>query len=159
GAKSGNKGQLAPSGAPTSNDTPAGTMPTQLSPGAPIPGAEGPTVIGGPGPLRPLVPPSPFRSPAPANPTTPAVDPTQPPLHFAPEPPQRVGPFEVPGLFRSDAFGRTRVAPTADGPPFGSPDTSAPATSPAASGSAGQIGDGNGIDNWWKGVSPAASSN
>src|SRR5262249_34507500 len=93
GAQSRNQGQLAPSGAPTSNDTPAGTTPTQLSPGAPIPGAEGPTVIGGPGPLRPLVPPSPFRSPAPANPTTPAVDPTQPPLHFAPETPQRVGPF------------------------------------------------------------------
>jgi len=169
GAQSGDQGQLAPSGAPTSNDTPAGTMSTQLSPGAPIPGAEGPTVIGGPGPLRPLVSPSPFRSPAPANPTTPAVDATQPPLHFAPDTLQRVGPFEVPGLFRSGASGRARVLPAADGtgtgpsiPPthsFGAPGTSAPATSPAASGGAGQIGDGNGIGNWWKGVSPAASSN
>src|SRR5262249_18443405 len=127
--------------------------------GAPIPGAEGPTVIGGPGPLRPLVAPSPFRSPAPANPTTQAVDPTQAPLHFAPETQQRVGPFDVPGLFRSDALGGARVVPAADGPSFGAPSTSAPATSPAASGSAGEIGDGNGIGNWWKGVSPAASSN
>jgi hypothetical protein len=110
--QSGDQARPAPSGAPSSNDAPAGAMSTQLSPGTPIPGAEGPTVIGGPGPLRPLVPLSPSRSSGPAHPTTPAVDPTLPPLRFAPETPQRVGPFEVPGLFRSDAFG---------GPPVASP--------------------------------------
>ena len=111
----GNQRQLAPSGAPTSNDAPAGAMSTRLSPGTPIPGAEGPSAIGGPGPLRPLMPPAPSRSSAPTNPTAPTVDPTLPPLHFAPQTPQRVGPFEAPGLFRSDVFGGPRVAPAADG--------------------------------------------
>jgi len=165
--QAGDQRQPAPSGAPKSNDAPAGAMSTQLPPGTPIGGAEGPTVIGGPGPLRPLVPPAPSRSSAPASPATPAVDPTLPPLHFAPEKPQRVGPFEVPGLFLSDAFGRARVAPAADRTPTnpsvlptpssGAPSTSAPATSPAASGSAGQISAG--IGEWWKAVAPAASSN
>ncbi len=167
GAQSSNQGQLAPGGAPASHDAPAGATSTQLAPGTPIPGADGPTVIGGPGPLRPLVPSSPTRSSAPAKPATPAVDPTQPPLHFAPETPQRVGPFEAPGLFRSDVFGGARGAPVTDGtrtsssipptPSLGAPNISAPATSAAASESAGQIG--NGIGDWRKGVSPAASSN
>jgi hypothetical protein len=65
-AQSGNQGQPAPSGAPKPTDAPAGAMSTQLPPGTPIPGAEGPTVIGGPGPLRPLVPPAPSRWSAPA---------------------------------------------------------------------------------------------
>ena len=168
-AQPGNQGQPAPSGAPKPNGAPAGAMPTQLSPGTPIPGAEGPTVIGGPGPLRPLVPPALSRSPAPAQPMTPAVDPSLSPLHFAPETPQRVGPFELPGLFRSDAFGRAPVASALDGtginpsvlptPSSGAPSTSAPATSPDASGNAGQIGAGNGIGEWWKGVAAATSSN
>jgi hypothetical protein len=92
-----------------------------------------------------------------------------PPLHFAPETPQRFGPFEMPGLLRSDALGSPGVAPAADGtgtnpslpptPSFGAPGATAPATSPAASGMAGQIGDGNGIGDWWKSVASAASSN
>jgi hypothetical protein len=167
--KSGNQGRLAPSGAPASGRTPADTMSTQLPPGMPVPGAEGPTVIGGPGPLRPLTPPGPSRSAVPPRPTTPAFDPTLPPLHFAPETPRHVGPFEAPGLFRSDAFGRAPVAPAADGtgtnpsvlptPSVVAPSTSAPATPPAASGSTGQIGDGGGIGDWWKALSLAVSSN
>jgi hypothetical protein len=166
-AQPGNQGQLAPSGVPASNDAPAGVMSSQRSPGTSIPGAEGPTVIGGPGPIRPLVPPASSRLSAPAQPTTPAVDPTLPPLHFAPETPRRVGLFE--GLFRSDTLGSPRVSSAADGrvtspsipptPTFGAPNASIPATSSAVSGSAGQIGDGNGIGDWWKGVAPAASSN
>lgn len=111
----------------------------RLAPGAPSPGAVGPA---------------------------PATD-GLPPLHFAPETPPRVGPFEVPGLFRSDVFGSPRVAPAADGtganpsilptPSPGAPSISAPAMSPATSGMTSQIGIG--IGDWWKGVSPAASSN
>jgi hypothetical protein len=134
----------------------------ELSPGMPIPGATGPTVIGVPGPLRPLVPPANSRSPAaPYAPTAPAPD-GLPPLHFAPETPQRVGPFEVPGLFRSDAFGSTHVAPAADGtgtgssilptPSFGAPGVSAPTLSPAASGSARPLSTGNPVLEWWNGL-------
>lgn len=84
-----------------------------------------------------------------------------PPLHFAPETPQRFGPFEVPGLFRRDDAGSPPLAPAADGTPanpsilptpsFAAPSLSSPATSPAP-GMAGQIGDGNGIGHWWNGL-------
>lgn len=86
----------------------------ELLPGMPIPGATGPSVIGGPGALRPLAAPASSRPPAPTSPIGPAVDPTLPPLHFAPETPQNFGPFEVPKLIRSDVLSGSRIAPGAD---------------------------------------------
>lgn len=170
-AQSGNRGQPAPSDAQPSQSAP--------QPAVPVP----PQQNGGPKP-RPTAPPprspqlppsrpgigppldiTPRLAPGMANPGAaeprPAPD-GLPPLHFAPETPHRFGPFEVPGLFQSDAVGSPPVASPADGTPtnpsippsplFGSPSTSSPATSPAPSGMAGQIGDGNGIGHWWNGL-------
>jgi hypothetical protein len=130
----------------------------ELSPGMPIPGATGPTVIGGPGPLRPLVPPATSRPPASTSPTAPAADPLSP-LHFAPQTPQNFGPFEVPGMFRSDVFGGSRVAPGADGagtntptlptPAFGASGAFTPYGSPVLSGIPGLLPAGNPVADWW----------
>lgn len=92
---------LRPTAPPTGNATP-GLTPRQLPPGRPIPGAGGPTSIGGPAGPTPLMPPanSPSRAPAGPSSTTPPI---QAPLQFAPETPQNFGPFTAPGLSRSDA--------------------------------------------------------
>ena len=151
--------QPAPAGGPGSPL--AGAMPTQSAPGTAIPGAEGLTSIGGPAGPRPLMPPTRSGSQAPASPA-PVVDPALPPLHFAPEVPPSFGPFAVPGLFRSDAFGGPDGARAASGvnapsspmPSFGAPRGSPEATLPAVL-RTGPIGDGNGIGDWWDSVAPA----
>jgi hypothetical protein len=72
---------VAPSGYPSS-----GAAPTYLHPGVAIPGAVGPTSVGGPSGPAPLVPPAnaPSRAPSP----TPAVAPIQAP-HDAPDAPEK----------------------------------------------------------------------
>lgn len=148
--------------APRSGDE--GSLPTQLAPGMAVPGAQGLTSIGGPNGPAPLLPPARSGAPAPARPAPPA-DPTLPPLHFAPKVPQNFGPFAVPGPFRSDVFGKPDVAPAEAGtrpsaptPALDTSGTFAPAASAAASASAGPIGDGNGIGDWWGKLAPADSN-
>jgi hypothetical protein len=108
----------------------------QLAPRMPIPGAAGPA------------------------PVTDGL----PPLHFAPETPRSFGPFEVPGLFRSDVFGGPRVAHAADGTPtnplippmpaFGEPNTSAP----AVSGMTAPLRGDNAFTDWWNGLVASVSA-
>ncbi|MBV8918387.1 M23 family metallopeptidase [Bradyrhizobium sp.] len=72
--------------------SPASPAPTQLSPGMPIPGAGGPSSIGGPDGPTPLVPPG--GSQVPLGPQLRA--PTVSPLNFAPEAPQKFSPLTLP---------------------------------------------------------------
>ncbi len=161
-----NQGQPEPQGVPSSGSPPASAPALQLSPGMPIPGAEGQTSIGGPNGPTPLVPP--LRSRSQAAPTRPAPE-TAPPLRFAPDVLPDHGPFGVPGPLRSDARDGIYVAPPVNGeastnlptllaPAVGAPTESArPATS-AVPGSSGWSGDGEGIDEGWIGSAPAAPS-
>lgn len=84
-------------GRPTSDRAsgvlPEPATPSQPSPSTAIPGAEGPTSVGGPAGPRPLSPAARPRS----------------------EAPQNLGPFAVPGPFRSDASGRPDISPTTPG--------------------------------------------
>ena len=171
----GNQEQLAPSDAQPSQGLAQPAVPVsppqnggpkpRSQPDAAAPPARSPRLP----PSRPGIGPpldiTPRLAPGAANPgaagPAPAPD-GLPPLHFAPETPHRFRPFEVPGLFQSDAVGSPPVAPLADGTPtnpsippapsVGASSTSSPATSPAPSGMAGQIGDGNGIGHWWNGL-------
>jgi len=131
-----------------------------LPSGIVVPDAEGPTSLGGPNGPVPLQ--RPVRSPAPAD-SAPAADPRLPPLHFAPEVTPSFGPFAVPGLFRSDAFGDPGGASAASGmdaPSLPTPPLDAPRRSPETTLLAvqrpGPIGDGNGIGDWRDSVAPAA---
>jgi len=153
-----------PGSVPQPGNPQSGPM-LQPSPGMPIPGAEFPTSIGGPNGPAPLVPPA--RSRLQASPSLkPPADPTLPPLHFAPDAPQNFGPFAVPGPFRPDVLGGSGAAsgaaannaPVLPPPAFGAPGASAPAASPVVPGNAGQIGDGNGVGDWWKSIAPPASN-
>ncbi len=92
---------------PTDNPRP-GTA-SQSSSGIAIPGAEGPTSLGGPNGPALLRAPAFSHSQSPGN-SAPVADPTLPPLHFAPEVPRNFGPFAMPG-----SFGGPGVASAASG--------------------------------------------
>nr|WP_283814360.1 peptidoglycan DD-metalloendopeptidase family protein [Bradyrhizobium japonicum] len=106
-------------GRPTSDRAsgvlPERATPSQFSPSTAIPGAEGPTSIGGPAGPRPLSPAARPQSAAPRS-VAPPADPGLPPLHFKPEAPRNSGPFTVPGPFRSDASDRQDISPATSGP-------------------------------------------
>ncbi|MBR0756569.1 hypothetical protein JQ604_30695 [Bradyrhizobium jicamae] len=159
--------QVRPSlpGSALSPDNPKPVVAPRPLPDTGIPGAGGPTSVGGPNGPAPLVPPVRSRSPAPPSPA-PVADPTLPPLHFAPEEPRNFSPFALPKLFRSDALGGSDVASAVFGSnapalitsSFGAPRVAPEATSPAVSG-IDPIGDGNGIGDWKTSVALAPSSN
>lgn len=79
-------------------DNPRPGAGSQSSSGIAIPGAEGPTSLGGPNGPALLQAPAFSRSQPPGN-SGPVADPTLPLLHFAPEVPQNSGPFAMPGSF------------------------------------------------------------
>ncbi|MBR0774446.1 peptidoglycan DD-metalloendopeptidase family protein [Bradyrhizobium diazoefficiens] len=81
-----------------------GPAPRQSS-GMAVPGAEGPTSLGGPNGPAPLRAAVPMRSQSPGS-SAPIADPTLPPLHFAPEMPRMLDRLAVPPSFRSSLFGR-----------------------------------------------------
>lgn len=81
---------------PTNNPRPE-TAP-QSSSGIAIPGAEGPTSLGGPSGPALLRAPAFSRSQSPGN-SAPVADPALPPLHFAPELSRNLGRFTMPGFF------------------------------------------------------------
>ena len=150
--------QLPPreQGGPASTSGGEGSLPSQLFPGMAIPGAVGSTSVGGPAGPTPLVPPVQPRSQAPGGaPSNSGAT----PLNFAPQPRQNFGPFTLPESSRPDASGGIRGrfsqpgnAPILEGPAFGAPRVSGLVASPGvpgSGGSTGQIGDGNGIGNWW----------
>lgn len=85
-----------PGDTPPNNNPRLETVPQSAS-GIAIPGAEGPTSLGGPNGPALLRVPEPSRSQSPAS--SPAADPALPPLHFAPELPRNIGPFTMPGSF------------------------------------------------------------
>ncbi len=117
--------QNAPSSRPANQGTPTpdrgpGVLPeratpSQLLPGTAIPGAEGPTSIGGPAGPRPLSPAARRQSGAPRS-VAPPADPGLPSLHFNRETPRNSDPFIVPGPFRSDASDRQDISPATSGP-------------------------------------------
>lgn len=106
-------------GRPTSDRAsgvlPEPATPSQLLPGTAIPGAEGPTSIGGPAGPRPLSLPARRQSAAPRR-VAPPADPGLPPLHFTPETSRNSGPFTAPGPFPSDRSDRQDVSPATSGP-------------------------------------------
>jgi hypothetical protein len=150
-----------------------------LSPGMSIPGAQGPTSIGGPVGPTPLMPPARPGSPASAG-SAPTVEPVPPPLRYVPEAPRNFGPFTVPAPDRNRAVNnwalssqRNPAALATDGVSreWPSPLTSlfgndpsnplqAASTPPSPLGDdgygaqpqwrSGQIGDGKGIGYWWE---------
>jgi hypothetical protein len=159
-AQSANQRQPPPGIAPS--DPPAGATPSQFPFRRAIPGAEGPTSIGGPAGPTPLESPGLSRSRAPFSPA-PVVDPTLPPLHFAPEAPRSSDPFAVPGAFRPDVSGGSGVEsgtnpPSLLTPSFAASRVSPEATPPAVLRGAGPMGDGNGIGDWWGSLASVPSS-
>jgi hypothetical protein len=102
------QGQGAPDRRPVA--PPPGATTSPFSPGTAIPGAEGPTSIGGPAGPMPLLPLVRQRSRAPRN-LAPTADPALPPLHFARDPPRDFGPFAKPGLFGGPGVGSSARFP------------------------------------------------
>jgi hypothetical protein len=92
---------------PTDNLRPGAASPSSSNIG--IPGAEGPTSLGGPNGPALLRAPAFLRPPSPGS-SAPVADPALPPLHFAPEVPRNSGPFTMPG-----SFGGPGVASAASG--------------------------------------------
>jgi hypothetical protein len=149
-------GRSLAGGAPPARYPLPGVVP--LQPGMPIPGAEGPTSIGGPNGHMPVMPPARPGARIPNSPPL-AADPTLSPLRFAPEERQQFGPFTVPPSFRSGVFsgftsaadksmaGPQPDAPVSPMPAFGVPRVSAPIGSAAPPRSRGgiEIGDGGGV--------------